>query len=91
MSTTTASWTKRWTASRAYPTDGATPFFVGSTAVEAAALNPASPFGDQFARTRFAIEVTDLTPGTYELVVVGSSGVSTSLDAAVWVGPITIR
>jgi hypothetical protein len=75
----------------AYPTNGSTPFFVGTAAVAPAALDPATPFGGQFTRARFAVPLTDLPAGTYDLVVVGRSRVSTALDAAVWVGPLAVR
>ena len=51
----------------------------------------AAPFGGQFARDGFSVDVTGLTPGSYDLLVVGRSRLSSALDAAVWVGPITVR
>ena len=75
----------------AYPTDGSAPAFVGEAALAAGAADAHTAFGGQFARTPFSIPVTDLLPGTYDLLVVGRSRLSSALDAAVWVGPITVR
>ena len=58
---------------------------------DAATPTAATPFGGQFAREGFSVDVTGLPAGTYDLLVVGRSRVSSALDAAIWVGPITVR
>ena len=76
----------------AYPTDGSAPVLVGESVVtHAPPATAGTPFGGQFAREGFSVTVSDLRPGTYDVLVVGRSRVSAALDAAVWVGPITVR
>jgi Tol biopolymer transport system component len=75
----------------AYPTDGSEPFFVGETRLDPADASPKQSFGGQFARARFSLAVTNLPAGTYDVLVAGKSTVSSALDAATWVGPITVR
>jgi Tol biopolymer transport system component len=75
----------------AYPTDGSEPYFVGETRLEAAAVDPRQSFGGQFARTTFSIALASLSAGTYDLLVIGTSRVSSALDATAWVGPLAVR
>jgi hypothetical protein len=75
----------------AYPADGSEPFYVGEGAVDSAPLDASAPFGGQFTKAPFAIDVNSLAPGTYHLLVVARSRLSPSLDATIWTGPITVR
>lgn len=53
----------------AYPVDGSTPIFVGVADYDGARPDVAAVHGERFLKSGFALSMTGLAPGTYDLAV----------------------
>jgi len=66
----------------AYPASGANPIFLGIADYGDARPDIGALFGEQFANASYSLDINDLAPGVYDLVVYPHSAVSGDFHGA---------